>query len=109
MPITSTTSSRIPRRPSFLQQVGGKVDRATFSGATDTGLQPFFERQGAAAEEPEPVVVTPAAVEPLAPPLPPPIRQPGPEFAERLARAVADLRHAGERLAEQTTADALEL
>ena len=110
MPITSTTSSRIPRRPSFLERVRGKVDRATFSGATDTGLQPFFERQGAAAEEPEPSVMeTPAAVEPLAPPLPPPMPQPGPEFAERLARAVADLRRTGERLAEQTTADALEM
>jgi hypothetical protein len=110
MPITSTTSSRIPRRPSFLERVRGKVDRATFSGTTDTGLQPFFERQGAAAEEPEPSVMgTPAAVEPLAPPLPPPLPQPGPEFAERLARAVADLRRTGERLAEQTTADALEI
>ena len=108
MPITSTTSSRIPRRPSFLEQVRGRVDRATFSGATATGLQPFFERQGAAAEEPS-VMETPGTVEPLAPPLPPPIPQPGPEFAERLARAVADLRRTGERLAEQTTADALEL
>jgi flagellar biosynthesis/type III secretory pathway protein FliH len=110
MPITSTTSSRIPRRPSFLEQVRGRVDRPTFSGATDTGLQPFFERQGGAAEGFEPPVMeTTASVESLAPPLPPPIPQPGPEFAERLARAVADLRRTGERLAEQTTADALEL
>jgi flagellar biosynthesis/type III secretory pathway protein FliH len=93
-----------------LQQVRGTVDRARFSGASDSGLQPFFERQGAAAEEPEPSVMeTPASVEPLAPPLPPPIPQPGPEFAERLARAVADLRRTGERLAEQMTADALEM
>jgi flagellar biosynthesis/type III secretory pathway protein FliH len=110
MPVTSTTSSRIPRPPSFLEQVRGKVDRATFSGATNTGIQPFFERQGAAAEEPESVVMeTPSSVESLAPPLPPPIPQPGPEFAERLARAVADLRRTGEHLAEQTTADALEM
>ncbi len=110
MPITSTTSSRIPRRPSFLERVRGKVERATFSGATDTGVQPFFERQGAAAEEPEsPLMETPSSVESLAPPLPPPIPQPGPEFAERLARAVAELRHTGERLAEQMTADALEM
>ena len=93
-----------------MQQVRGTVDRARFSGASDSGLQPFFERQGAAAEEPEPSVMeTPASVEPLAPPLPPPIPQPGPEFAERLARAVADLRRTGERLAEQMTADALEM
>jgi flagellar assembly protein FliH len=52
---------------------------------------------------------TPASVESLAPPLPPPIPQPGPEFAARLAKAVADLRHTGERLAEQATADALEM
>jgi hypothetical protein len=110
MPITSTTSSRIPRKPSFLDQVRGKVDRVTFSGASDTGVQPFFERQGAAAEEPESTVMeTPSSVEPLAPPLPPPILQPGPEFAERLAKAVADLRRTGERLAEQMTADALEM
>jgi flagellar biosynthesis/type III secretory pathway protein FliH len=110
MPVTSTTSSRIPRKPSFLQQVRGKVDRATFSGASDSGVQPFFERQGAAAEEPEQMVMdTPGTVEPLAPPLPPPIPQPGPEFAERLARAVADLRRTGERLAEQMTADSLEM
>ena len=110
MPVTSTTSSPIPRPPSFLEQVRGKVDRATFSGAMDTGIQPFFERQGEAARRPEiPVMETPAVVEPLAPPLPPPIPQPGPEFAERLAKAVADLRRTGERLAEQTTADALEM
>src|SRR4051794_274230 len=110
MPVTSTTSSRIPRTPSFLERVRGKVDRASFSGATDTGVQPFFERQGAAAEEPESSVMeTPSSVESLAPPLPPPIPQPGPEFAERLARAVAELRRTGERLAEQMTADALEM
>ena len=110
MPVTSTTSSRIPRRPSFLERVRGKVDRPTFSGATDTGVQPFFERQGAAAEEPESAVMeTPSSVQSLAPPLPPPIPQPGPEFAERLARAAAELRHTGERLAEQMTADALEM
>ena len=110
MPVTSTTSSRIPRAPTFLERVRGKVDRATFGGATDTGVQPFFERQGAAAEEPESLVMeTPSSVESLAPPLPPPIPQPGPEFAERLARAVAELRRTGERLAEQMTADALEM
>jgi flagellar biosynthesis/type III secretory pathway protein FliH len=110
MPVTSTTSSRIPRTPSFLERVRGKVDRPTFSGATDTGVQPFFERQGAAAEEPESrVMETPSSVESLAPPLPPPIPQPGPEFAERLARAVAELRRTGEHLAEQMTADALEM
>ena len=48
-------------------------------------------------------------VESLAPPLPPPIPQPGPEFAERLAKAVGELRRHGERLAEQATADALEM
>jgi len=110
MPITSTTSSRIPRAPSFLERVRGRVDRATFSGATDTGIQPFFERQGEAARPVEiPLMETPAAVESLAPPLPPPILQPGPEFAARLAKAVAELRRTGERLAEQTTADALEM
>ena len=111
MPATSTTSSRDARGlRAFCQRVRGQVERATFGGATDTGVQPFFERQGAAAEEPESrVMETPSSVESLAPPLPPPIPQPGPEFAERLARAVAELRHTGERLAEQMTADALEM
>ncbi len=110
MPVTSTTSSPIPRSPSFLEQVRGSVNRATFSGSSDMGVRPFFERQGAAAEHAEiPVMETPAVVESLAPPLPPPIPHPGPEFAERLAKAVADLRRTGERLAEQTTADALEM
>ena len=110
MPVTSTTSSPIPRAPSFLEQIRGKVDRPTFSGASATGIQPFFERQGDAARQPEiPVMETPSVVESLAPPLPPPILQPGPEFAERLAKAVAELRRTGERLAEQTTADALEM
>lgn len=110
MPVTSTTSSPIPRAPSFLEQIRGKVDRATFSGASSTGIQPFFERQGDAARQPEiSVMETPSVVESLAPPLPPPILQPGPEFAERLAKAVAELRRTGERLAEQTTADALEM
>ena len=110
MPVTSTTSSPIPRPPSFLEQIRGKVDRATFGGASDTGIQPFFERQGDAARQVEiPVMESPSVVESLAPPLPPPILQPGPEFIERLAKAVGELRRTGERLAEQTTADALEL
>jgi flagellar biosynthesis/type III secretory pathway protein FliH len=110
MPVTSTTSSPIPRAPSFLEQIRGKVNRATFTGASDTGIQPFFERQGDAARQQEiPVMEMPSVVESLAPPLPPPIPQPGPEFAERLARAVAELRRTGERLAEQMTADALEM
>ena len=110
MPVTSTTSSPIPRTPSFLEPIRGKVDRATFIGASDTGVQPFFERQGDAARQAEiPVMETPSVVESLAPPLPPPIPQPGPEFVERLAKAVGELRRTGERLAEQTTADALEM
>ncbi len=109
MPITSTTSSPIPRTPSFLGQIRGTVDRATFGGPTDSAVQPFFGRQGGAAQPEIPVMETPADVESLAPPLPPPIPQPGPEFAERLAKAVADLRRTGERLAEQSTADALEM
>jgi hypothetical protein len=109
MPITSTTSSPIPRTPSFLEQIRGTVDRATFGGPTDSAVRPFFERQGGAAEAEIPVMETPSAVESLAPPLPPPLPQPGPEFADRLARAVADLRRTGERLAEQATADALEM
>ena len=110
MPVTSTTSSPIPRAPTFLEKIRGKVDRATFSGASDKGIQPFFERQGDAARQAEiPVMETPSVVESLAPPLPPPILQPGPEFADRLAKAVAELRCTGERLAEQTTADALEM
>ena len=110
MPVTSTTSSPIPRAPTFLEKIRGKVDRATFSGASDKGIQPFFERQGDAARQVEiPVMETPSVVESLAPPLPPPILQPGPEFADRLAKAVAELRRTGEHLAEQTTADALEM
>ena len=110
MPVTSTTSSPIPRAPTFLEKIRGKVDRATFSGASDKGIQPFFERQGDAARQAEiPVMETPSVVESLAPPLPPPILQPGPEFADRLAKAVAELRRTGEHLAEQTTADALEM
>jgi flagellar biosynthesis/type III secretory pathway protein FliH len=110
MPVTSTTSSPIPRAPSFLEQIRGRVDRATFSGASTSGIHPFFERQGEAARQAEiPVIDTPSVVESLAPPLPPPIPQPGPEFAERLAKAVGELRRTGERLAEQTTADALEM
>ena len=109
MPITSTTSSPIPRTPSFLEQIRGTVERATFGGPTESAVQPFFERQGGAAQPEIPVMETPSTVESLAPPLPPPISQPGPEFAERLARAVADLRLTGERLAEQATADALEM
>lgn len=109
MPVTSTTSSPIPRAPTFLEQIRGRVDRATFSGASTTGIQPFFERQGDAARQVDIPEMDTSVVEPLAPPLPPPIPQPGPEFAERLAKAVGELRRTGERLAEQTTADALEL
>src|SRR6266849_3465025 len=110
MPITSTSSSPIPRPPSFLEQIRGKVDRATFGDPTQSQVMPFFERQGGAASTMEfPVMESASGVESLAPPLPPPILQPGPEFAERLAKAVADLRRNGERLAEQTTADSLEM
>ncbi len=113
MPISSSSSSPVPRPPTFLEQVSGAVARATFGGTLHTHVQPFFERRGgatisrgvqmSAADDP------PSNVEPLAPPLPPPVAHPGPEFAERLARAVAELRHTGERLAEQATADALEM
>src|SRR3954464_430919 len=105
MPVPSTTSSPIPRAPSFLEQIRGKVDRATFSGANDTGIQPFFERQGEAARQAEiRGMGTPSGVGAPGPPLPPPIPQPGPEFAERLAKAVGELRRSGERLAGQMTA-----
>jgi hypothetical protein len=112
MPISSSSSSPVPRVPSFLEQVSGTVGRATFGGSLQGQVLPFFERRGGAAmsisagmaaADPAP------GVEPLAPPLPPPLPQPGPEFAERLARAVADLRRAGERVAEQASADALEM
>jgi hypothetical protein len=110
MPITSITSSPIPRTPSFLEQIRGNVDRATFGGPSDSAVQPFFARQGGAGQQPDiRVMENPSSVESLAPPLPPPIPQPGPEFAERLAKAVAELRRTGERLAEQATADALEM
>jgi flagellar assembly protein FliH len=98
--------------PSFLERVSGTVGRATFGGSLQTQVLPFFERRGGAAmsisagmsaADPAP------GVEPLAPPLPPPVPQPGPEFAERLARAIGDLRRAGERVAEQASADALEM
>ncbi len=111
MPVTSSSSSPIPRLPSFLEQVRGSVARATFGGTTQSPILPFFERQGGAVSTMEiPVMETShEGVESLAPPLPPPIPQPGPEFAERLAKAVGDLRRHGERLAEQATGDALEM
>jgi hypothetical protein len=110
MPIFSSSSSPVPRRPSFLEEVRGTVGRATFGGTLRTQVQPFFERRGGAMTPAEtPSIDPPPGMEPLAPPLPPPIPQPGPEFAERLARAVADLRRSGERLAEQATADSLEM
>jgi flagellar biosynthesis/type III secretory pathway protein FliH len=51
----------------------------------------------------------PPGMEPLAPPLPPPLSQPGPEFTERLAAAIEALRATGERLADQAQSDSLEL
>jgi flagellar biosynthesis/type III secretory pathway protein FliH len=86
------------------------VGRATFSGTLRTQVLPFFERRGGVMTPTDtPSMDPPPGMEPLAPPLPPPIPQPGPEFAARLARAIADLRRSSERLAEQATADALEM
>jgi len=110
MPISSSSSSPVPRTPSFLEEVRGTVARATFGGTLQANVQPFFERRGGMMTPAEtPSIDPPPGMEPLAPPLPPPIPQPGPEFAQRLARAIADLRRSGERLAEQATADALEM
>lgn len=110
MPISSPSSSSIPRSPAFLEQVRGTVDRAAFTGGRLALPVPFFERPGGAmARAQVPAMEPPSGVESLAPPLPPPIPQPGPEFAARLAKAVGELRWNGERIAEQATADALEM
>jgi hypothetical protein len=110
MPISSPSSSPIPRLPAFLEQVRGRIARPTFGGAGQGQVMPFFERAGGAMLRAEvPAMEPPLGVESLAPPLPPPIPQPGPEFVERLAQAVADLRRSGERVAEQASADALEM
>lgn len=110
MPITSSSSSPYPRPPSFLAGVRSSVSQATFGGSIHGAVLPFFEQRGGRAAPAEvPAMEPPAGMEPLAQLLPPPMPQPGPEFAERLARAVAELRGTGERLAEQTSADALEM
>jgi hypothetical protein len=110
MPISSSSSSPVPRTPTFLEEVRGTVGRATFGGVLRSHEQPFFERRGGALTHHEPSSIDPPlSMEPLAPPLPPPIPQPGPEFAQRLAQAIGDLRRSGERLAEQAGADALEM
>ena len=110
MPISSSSSSPVPRTPNFLEEVRNTVGRATFGGTLHSLVQPFFERRGGAMTPHESSSIDPPpGMEPLAPPLPPPIPQPGPEFAQRLAQAVGDLRRSGERLAEQATADALEM
>jgi len=86
------------------------VARATFGGTLRVHVQPFFERRGGVMTSGDTLSIDPPpGMEPLAPPLPPPIPQPGPEFTKRLALAVADLRRTGERLAEQATADSLEM
>jgi flagellar assembly protein FliH len=95
------------------------VTHATFGGSAPLSrhgrIVPFFERPG---DNSEPEVVAGAenpAMEPspgmetLAPPLPPPLPQPGPEFVERLALAVIELRRIGQQVAEQASADTLEM
>jgi hypothetical protein len=110
MPISSPSSSPIPRPPAFLEQVRGTVDRAAFTGTGRALVVPFFEGAGGRMTPTQvPAMEAPSGVESLAPPLPPPLAQPGPEFAARLAKAVAELRWNGERIAEQATADALEM
>src|SRR4051794_26990994 len=125
MPVSSRTSSPGPRAPSFLGDVRGTVSRATFGGATAPAaiarVMPFVERAGGpgaggdvarrafGVEDPSGATEPPPGMEPLAPPLPPPPPQPGPEFVERLAQAVGELRRASEQIAEQASADALEM
>ena len=110
MPISSSSSSPYPRPPAFLAAVRAIVTQPTFGGSVRGQVLPFFEQRGGPAAPAEvPAMEPPAGMEPLAPPLPPPMPQPGPEFTERLARAVSELRGTGERLAEQTSADALEM
>jgi hypothetical protein len=117
MPLSSPSSSPIPRTPGFLSLVKGSVGQAMFGAPSTAGgparIVPFFERpdgdQPSATAAEVPAMEPSPEIEPLAPPLPPPQPRPGPEFMERLARAVSDLRQAGERLAEQASSDAFEM
>lgn len=123
MPVSSSSSSPLPRAPSFLSSAGtranagGGVGQASFGGSAKVGAKPrivpFFERAEAetpaGAQAEVPAMEPPPGIEPLAPPLPPPTAQPSREMSERLARAIRELGAASERLGEQAASDALEI
>src|SRR5690242_11897908 len=103
MPVSSPSSSPLPRLPTFMSRAGGPAAGAaaqpSFGGSAKAPgpprVVPFFERAEGEPEAPAPAEVPamepPPEIESLAPPLPPPFPQPTREMSERLARAVADL------------------
>jgi len=102
----SIINKRQARSPDFLANVSKKDVRPLFADA-DRVVTPLFGGGGGGGggvDEDEAL-----GVEALAPPLPAPPPTMSPEAAARLARAIADLRSAGDRAAAEMAATTLEL
>jgi flagellar biosynthesis/type III secretory pathway protein FliH len=103
MSILPDSSRRRARSPRFLTRRPGKAEHPLFGG-TDGDAELLF-----ASVDGDPDGAASAGVEALAPPLPPPATQMMSDAAERLGRAIAELRLTSERLGAETAATAIEI
>jgi flagellar biosynthesis/type III secretory pathway protein FliH len=101
----SLINKRQARSPDFLANVSKKDVRPLFADA-DRVVTPLFGGSGGSAGVDEDEAL---GVESLAPPLPAPPPTMSPEAAARLARAIAELKSAGDRAASEMAATTLEL
>jgi hypothetical protein len=104
----SLINKRQARSPDFLANVSKKGVRPLFADA-DRVVTPLFGGGGGMGGGGGVDVDEALGLEALAPPLPAPPPAMSPEAAARLARAIADLRSAGDRAASELAATTLEL
>ena len=96
------SSQRRPRSPRFLTRLPGKAEHPLFGGGEGDAELLFGGGDG------DPDDSAPG-VESLAPPLPPPSAQMVSDAAERLGRAIAELRLAADRMGAEVAATAIEI
>lgn len=99
MPASSQRKSRIP---GFMARLAVRSERSLF-GDGDSDVEVLF---GGLVDDGNQAA---SGVESLAPPLPPPASDLAGEAAERLGRAIADLRSTSDRLGAEAAANALEI
>lgn len=98
------SSGRRARSPSFMTRLPGKAERSLF-GDTDDAAELLFGAAAGGADDDAGQL----GVESLAPPLPPPAAHMTNDAAERLGRAIGELRLTADRLGAEIAANAIEI